>query len=143
MLVEKLEQISKELGWSFNYGNHFWQNLNDFEDDSKLPFDEKQIYCLLLWQDVERKFNEYSTPVQRVFNGELILCVRSHMDEVDYYQKYNNHIKQLRIVLEDFYNLFHSCEEFNLVRAKEIEVANTYDTNLDGIKLEFTISIDK
>ena len=143
MLVEKLEQISQDLGWSFNYGNHFWQNLNDFPDDSEKPFEEKQIYCLLLWQDVERRFNEYSTVTSRTYTGELILCVRSRMDDVDYYQKYNNHIKQLRDQLESFYTQFHICEDFNLQRAKEVEVANEYDTNLDGIKLEFTISIEK
>ena len=142
MLAEKIKEISNTLGWKFNQGSDVWQNLVDFADDSEKPFEEKQIYCLLLWNDDETIFNDFSTPTRINFTGEFVLVVRSRMDDVDYNQKYDNHIKNLKKVLQNFYNQFGLCEDFNISRAKESEVVNVYDNNLDGVKVNYSINVE-
>lgn len=143
-LVERIKQISIELGWSFNYGNGYWQNLEDYADDTAKPFEEKQIHCLFLWYDADYKFNEYGSITNSNFDGEMIISVRSRLDDEDYNQKYEDNIKKIRELLhQSFYPYFtNQCEDLNLTRAKEIEIANTYDTNLDGIKLQFSITAE-
>lgn len=140
MLAEKIKEISNALGWEFNQGSDVWQNLLDFPDDTEKPFEEKQIYCLLLWNDDETIFNEYSSPIKMNYTGEFILAVRSRMDDEDYNQKYDNHIKHLKEVIQGFYSHFGVCQDFSISRAKTTEVVNTYDTNLDGLKVNYSIS---
>ncbi|WP_312557901.1 hypothetical protein [Empedobacter brevis] len=142
MLAEKIKVISNSLGWKFNQGSDVWQNLVDFPDDCENPFEEKQIYCLLLWNDDETIFNEFSTPTRIDFTGEFVLAVRSRIDDKDYNQKYDNHIKHLKKVLQSFYNQFGLCEDFNITRAKESEVVNVYDNNLDGVKVNYSINVE-
>ncbi|MFC5046309.1 hypothetical protein ACFSTE_13270 [Aquimarina hainanensis] len=140
MLIEKLREITGELGWSFNIGRGHWQNLIDFPDDTDDIFEDKQKYFLHLWKDTDFILNEYGAVIKKVYRGEAILCVRSKIDDSDYNYKYENNIRHLEPLIESFVESFSICEEFKVDSIKTVEVENIYDNNLDGVKIKYVIS---
>lgn len=147
MLVERIQEIVGNINsanenelYHFNYGAAHWQNVNDFPDDGELPFEERNKYVLLLWQDRDKKFNEYGSLTGYEFTGEMLLVVRSQIMDADYNDKYERHIKDLYAESDKMDSDFNSCEEWLVTRWKEIEVENVYDTNVDGLKILFTLT---
>lgn len=151
MLVERVKEIVSNFNqgipeveqlWHFNYGAAHWQNLKDFPKDEELPFKARNRYLLLLWQDREKIKNEYGATVGYTFTGEFLLMVRSKISDEDYNYKYDTHIKNLYAESDLIDNDFTSCEEWLVKKWKEIEVENVYDTNMDGLKIQFTLTLD-
>ncbi|CAA0254414.1 hypothetical protein V2605_03520 [Tenacibaculum maritimum] len=142
MLVEKLKEVTNLIGWEFNYGKGHWQNLQDLPDDSDSEFEERKKYFLLLWKDRVFKLNEYSAIEGYEYQAEAILCVRSNIHDEDYNFKYEEHISKLEQEVGKMFEEFTSCDNWTIKRWKEIEVENQYDTNLDGIKIQFTFSYE-
>ncbi len=143
MLVEKLKNISTEQNYNFNYGSNDWQNLNDFEDDTALSFEQKAKHLLLLWVDRDYKINDFSAVTGYKFDAEFVLAIRSNLNDLDYNSKYENRISKLREVSENIFNSFSICENWKIISWHETEIANQYDTNLDGLKIKITVSYDK
>jgi hypothetical protein len=144
MLVEKIKHIINQfenqgLNWDFNYGKEHWQNLKDFKLDAALPFQNRQKHLLLLWKDRTATLNNYGTEEGSVFDGEMVLLVRSKISEKDYNYKYETHIKNLESETKRLMNQLSTCDGWILKTWKEIEVENEFDTNLDGLKIRFTI----
>lgn len=139
MLIEKLKQVSKQLGWEFNYGKGHWQNIQDLPDDGDLPFAQRKKYFLLLWKDREKIKGGYGETTGYRFTGEFLLVVRSRMSDEDYNYKYETHIKNLESEANKFDGAINDCDDFVVARWKEIEVENMYDTNMDGLKIQFTV----
>lgn len=139
MLVEKLRAISESAGWQFNYGADYWQNLQDLPDDSNLKFSERLKYLMLLWKDRDLILNEYSVITGYKFDGEMVLCVRSTLQDPDYNFKYEEHIKHLEDETEKMFENFSVCEAWTVKAWREIEVSNQFDANVDGLKIKFTI----
>lgn len=139
MLVEKLKEVTDLIGWDFNYGKGHWQNLQDLQDDADSPFEERNKYFLLLWKDRIFKLNEYSEIEGYEYEGEAILCVRSRITDEDYNFKYEEHISKLEQEVAQLFYQFTTCDNWTIKKWKEIEVENQYDTNLDGIKIRFTL----
>lgn len=151
MLVERIKQIVDNFNngipvvdhkWKFNYGKEHWQNLKDLPNDEDLPFAERIKYVFLGWQDREFIKNEYGATIGYTFTGELMLLVRSKISDEDYNYKYDIHIKNLQAESNAIEKSFSICEEWLVKRWKEIEVENIYDTNMDGLKVQFTIQVD-
>ncbi len=142
MLVEKLKDISANVGWHFNYGADHWQNLQDLQDDTDLEFSKRRKYLMLLWKDRGFILNEYSAVTGYKFEGEMVLCVRSKIQDPDYNFKYEEHIKHLEDETEKMFLSFTVCDEWRVNSWKEIEVSNQYDTNVDGLKIRFTITYE-
>ena len=140
MLVERLKEACDNVEWEFNYGRGHWQNLLDVPDDSDQPFADRKKYFLLLWKDRDFKLNDYGAIDGYIFDGELVLCVRSKLSDEDYNEKYETHIKNLELEIEKIFDNITSCEQWLITRWKEIEVENEYDTNLDGLKVRFQIT---
>ncbi len=142
MLVEKLKDISTNTGWRFNYGAGYWQNLLDLPDDTDLDFSERQKYLMLLWKDRGFVLNEHSAITGYAFYGEMVLCVRSNMQDRDYNSKYEEYIKHLEVETEKMFEGFSVCEGWTVKAWKETEVSNQFDTNVDGLKIKFTITYE-
>ncbi len=142
MLVEKLRTISKDNGIKFNYGADFWQNLQDLPDDTDKDFEERQKYLLLLWKDRGCELGQFSEMNGYSFEGEMVLCVRSKISDPDYNFKYENRIKHLESESLKLLNGFSLCDNWRVVRWRETEVSNQYDTNVDGLKITFKILVD-
>lgn len=153
MLVEKLKEVvsqinstipvgTPELGkWNFNYGKDYWQNRGDYVEDSALPFIDRQKYLLLLYKDRSFIINEAGAVEGYTFDGEIVFMVRSKISDEDYNYKYETHIKNLEAETERLFNLFDDCEGWLIKSWKETEVENSYDANMDGIKIRFSIQI--
>lgn len=142
MLVERLKEACDNLDWKFNYGGGHWQNLLDLPDDVDKPFNEKQIYFLLLWKDRDLILNGFGGIQGATYEAEVILCVRSRISDKDYNLKYEENIKGLERMSESLLSDFSVCEEWTVKKWKEIEVENEFDTNLDGLKVRFTVELN-
>ncbi len=142
MLVEKLKDISEVAGWQFNYGADHWQNLQDLPDDTDLEFSERQKYLMLLWKDRDFILNDYSAITGCRFDGEMVLCVRSKIQDPDYNFKYEEYIKHLESETEKMFDAFSVCDDWTVKAWRETEVSNQYDTNIDGLKIKFTMTYE-
>lgn len=140
MIVDKLKEACNALGWHFNYGAHHWQNLQDFALDYDVPFEERQKYFLLLWQDRELVLNEYGAIETQLFECEFVFCVRSQMEDQDYNFKYQNNIKGLKAEALKLFEHITSCDGLLITKWRETEIENVYDTNLDGIKVTLNMT---
>jgi len=128
--------------WFYSYGRDHWQNLQDLEDDSDKPFEERKKYLMLLWKDREKIKNKHGATVGLTFIGQMLLVVRSRITDSDYEYKYEHHIKNLEDQSDMLENYFGNCDDMIVKAWKEIEVENLYDTNLDGLKINFTIEYE-
>lgn len=150
MLVESLKQIISQFNsltapnnkWTFNYGKEYWQNKGDYPKDEELPFAERQKYLFLLWKDRGFIINKNGAMIGTRYDGEMVLLVRSKISDPTYDYKYETHIKNLEAESERVYNSFLDCDGWTITAWKEIEVENEYDTNMDGLKIKFTVEYD-
>lgn len=143
MLVEKLKQIAETtFDWKFSYGKEYWQNLKDAPDDTDLPFDERQVYLMLIYKDRDKKKNKHGATIAHEFTGSMLLVVRSKISDESYEFKYERHIKGLEALSDKLENEFRECDDWLIKSWKEIEVSNQFDNNMDGLKINFTIEYD-
>lgn len=151
MLVEKLKEIVVKFNnalderlelYHFHYGKGHWQNLLDLPNDELMPFEQRNKYLQLFWQDRDNKINDYSAITGADYTGEMLLTVRSKFDDPSYEYKYETHIKNLYAESENIINEFRICDGWTVKRWKETEVENMMDTNLDGLKISFTLEFD-
>lgn len=143
MLVEKIKSIAETvLNWNFKYGKDHWQNKEDYPDDSLLDFEERQKYLLLLWKDRDKIKNKHGATVGYIFTGSMLLSVRSKFNDPSYIYKYETHIKNLEALADQLEEQFFECDDWTVKAWKEIEVENQFDTNMDGLKINFTIEYD-
>lgn len=143
MLIEKLKEISIEENWIFAYGKDHWQNLTDDQIDDELPFEDRKKYLKLLWKDSARSFDQYGTETTRTFTGDLLVLVRSKISDSNYEYKYEKHIANLEAIIDRQLILkFDICERFVIKSWRQTEVENVYDSNLDGLKISFTIDYE-
>lgn len=142
MLAEKLEQVTKELGWDFSYASSHWQNLRDLPDDSDKPFKDRKRYFMLIQYTQIKSFGDFYS-VENSWRGEFLLLVRSLMTEKDYAYKYATHIKPLENELGQFERRFGApCNRWTKRRMEITPFINLYDTNLDGLKVEFMMDYE-
>lgn len=153
MLVDKFKEIAEALGLVFNYGSEFWQNLSDYITDSDVeptiipgedgedPTEEIKIpvYLLLLYKDTIKQKNEYGATVATTFTGEFFLVMRSEFNQETYLSKYEARIKYLEAKANLVDEAFGYCDGWVIQNWKEVEVINQLDTNLDGLRISFTL----
>lgn len=142
MLVESIKEIVNQFKWTFKYGNDYWQNRGDYPNDELLPFAERQKYLFLLWKDRGFIINKHGAINGTKYDGEMVLLVRSKISDPTYDYKYETHIKNLEAESERLYNSFSDCDGWTITAWKETEVENEYDTNMDGLKIKFTIEYE-
>jgi hypothetical protein len=144
MIVELLKYHSTLLDYTFTYGRMHWQNLNDFECDHQLSFDQRKKHLLLLYVDDNTTFNEHNSANKVTYDFEFILAVKSKITDPDYEFKYETHIKNLKSevnqLIED--KIAHCADGLTLNSYKTSEVENLLDTNLDGLKVKVSLTID-
>ncbi len=140
MIVERLRDIATLNSWVFNYGDYQWQNLLDLlNDNSEDEENKQQVYLLLLWKDIEKKFNEFNALVSETYEGEFLLVVRSELQDEDYNFKYEERIKKLEALSENITQGITHCDGLYFEYWKQSEVVNQLDTNVDGLKIKFRI----
>lgn len=140
MLVDKFKEIAKSNGWVFNYGKEEWQNLLDLRNDPNGK--DRQIYLLFLYRKRKTKRNEHNAITSVSYSGELILAMRSELNDKDANFKYENVIRKLEQDLDGVGNLLTSCEGWGALEVLDTEVFNELDTNVDGLRAEFSVNYE-
>jgi len=120
-----------------------WQNLNDFECDHHLSFDERKKHLLLVYVDFQKLFNEYNSIESITYDFQFILAVKSKLDDPDYQFKYDTHIKNLTAEIDKLIDRISHCSDgIQMKSYKATEVENIIDTNLDGLKVNVSLTIN-
>lgn len=141
MLEPKYKDIATGLGYEYQYGSEEWQNLQDLPDDTLQPFEDKQIYMMNLWHDEEDILNEYNGKEGATYVGEFYLMVRSKIYDESGETKWNDFVKNMYAKADAVREQFQQCEGWTVRRFKKIELYNRFDTNMDGIKVQYTIDL--
>lgn len=139
MIVDYTEQLAATMGVIYQYGASHWQNLIDAEDDTDLPFKNKTKYLLFLWHDEDDILNQYGACEGHTFTGELLLMVRSKISDESQETKYQDAVKHLKSVANEVRDQYLDCDGYWVKQWKKIEVYDEFDTNMDGLKIRFTI----
>lgn len=139
-IEQKFEDISLQKDYFFDYGPSHWLNLNDFEDDTDKDWVDRKKILLLHWVDDEDILNEYGAVEETEYSGEFTLSVRSRLSDGSYIFKYKEYIRKLRLIVKTVFNSFDGCSGLTVKKWRRTQVVNQYDTNLDGIKVSFTIT---
>jgi hypothetical protein len=141
MLVDRLENICEDLGFTFTYGKEHWQNLSDFKNDADQIWEYRKKHLLLLYVKSKKTIDEYNNIVGEEYTGEFVLSVRGKLDDPTYQYKYEHNIKALEYEIRKLFKSFTVCEQENwqIKSWSETEVENMLDTTLDGKKVSFQI----
>lgn len=139
MIVDFTEQLAAQLGYEYQYGSKEWQNLLDAEDDTALTFENKTKYLLFLWHDEDDILNGYGACEGYKYTGELLLLVRSKISDRNQESKYKTSVQFLKTLANELRDLYVDCEGYTVKKWKKIEVYNEFDTNMDGLKINFAI----
>lgn len=127
-MYEFLKEIAIENDWVFEYSRTDYQNLiNDIEPD--------KIYFFVDPITIDSKFSD-SGRESKTYSGKIMLLVSSDVDE-DYSDRYENHIKPLIDNSSEILKDAFSCSDFELLKFQTIEVINLFDSNLDGILINY------
>ena len=137
-MKETLQQIARNNGWSFDYGRDDYSNLERSED--------KEFYLFLDPIEELVRFEEGAQEVGRTYNGRLLLLMVSDYDRVYDDQKgnmpsegkYEKYIKRCKEEVMKVANAF--CREYDILQWRMLEVINLYDTNFDGVLVNFQIT---
>lgn len=137
-MKEKLQQIARNNGWSFDYGRDDYSNLERSED--------KEFYLFLDPIEELVRFEEGAQEVGRTYSGRLLLLMVSDYDRVYDDQegnmpsegKYEKYIKRCKEEVMKITDAF--CWEYDILQWRMLEVINLYDTNFDGVLVNFQIT---
>lgn len=127
-MYEFLKGIADENDWVFEYSRADYQNLtNDIEND--------KIYFFVDPIIIDSKFNDAGSE-SKTYSGRLMILVSSDVDE-NYIDKYDNHIKPLIDSTSEIIKGSFNCSDFELLKFQTTEVINLFDSNLDGILINY------
>lgn len=130
-MYEFLKEIAVDNDWVFEYSRTDYQNLtNDIEND--------KIYFFVDPIIIDSKFSDSGTE-SKTYSGRIMILVSSDVDE-DYNYKYENHIKPLIENTSGIIKNNFSCSDFELMKFQTTEVINLFDSNLDGILINYAAS---
>lgn len=133
-MKEKLQQIARSNNWAFDYSRDDFSNLERVED--------KEFYLFLDPLEELVSFED-SQEVGRTYNGRLLLLMVSDFDRVYDDQggnnasegKYERYIKRCKEEVMKIAKVF--CWEYDILQWRMLEVINLYDTNFDGVLVNF------
>lgn len=139
MIVDYTKAFALGMGMKFQYGSEHWQNLIDAEDDTVKTFEQKKKYLLFLWHDEDDILNDQGGCEGYTYTGELLLMVRSKLSDESQETKYQDAVKYLKGVANEVRDQYLDCDGYWVKQWKKIEVYDEFDTNMDGLKIRFTI----
>ncbi|WP_299153085.1 hypothetical protein [uncultured Christiangramia sp.] len=139
MIVDFTERLATDAGYGYQYGAEHWQNLLDAPDDTKTDFESKKKYWLFLWHDDDDILNDYGGCEGHVFTGEFLLMIRSKISDESQEMKYKDGVRYLKELSNEIRDMYNDCDGYRVKKWKKIEVYDQFDTNMDGLKIKFTI----
>ena len=130
-MYEFFKNIAEENDWHFEYSREDYQNLSELE-----------VGQIGLYVDpiiTESKFSSAGNE-SLTFSGRFMILMNSDVDE-SYIDKYNNYIEplkqnQLQLLKDEI-----SCSNYEIKSWKTLEVINYFDSNVDGVLINYNISL--
>lgn len=146
-MIEKIRTIAinltnedNELSFDFHYGRRDFNNLTDANDEN-----DQTIYFFM--DPVE---SDDTNPNEISHQGRFMLLKKSSVDEEYDAQskvrslddgKWRKYIKPLRKIYQDTLKDAIECDgTLSIERSRVVDVINLFDTNYDGILVNFTIN---
>ena len=131
-MYDFLKNIALVSDWSFEYSRADYQNLFDEMDNNKIHLFVDPIV-------IDSNFSDSGNET-KTYSGKFMLLLSSDVDE-DYSSKYSTYIKPLidnstQIIKADLL-----CGEYQINKFQTIEVINLFDNNLDGVLVNYSVTI--
>ena len=126
------KNLAEINGWHFEYSREDFQNLIDEENDNKVFLFVDPIVTDSKFSDVGNETITYS--------GKFMILLNSDIDE-DYKEKVEHYInvvktEYLQVIKDEL-----ACDEYQINSFKTLEVINLFDQNLDGVLVNYSITL--
>ena len=131
-----LKQVAIDNSWVFTYARRDHSNLFNEVEQVGVP------HIFLDPVVIDNNFGDYNEVESTTYSGTFLLVVSSDIDEVDYDTRYQTYIKPLLETAMGVIKADLVCTNpvtYNTWRTQEI--INVFDYNLDGILVNFNITI--
>lgn len=132
-MYEFLNNIALLNDWVFEYSRADYQNLYDGMANDKIHLFVDPIV-------IDSSFSDSGNET-KTYSGKFMLLLSSNVDE-DYATRYTTYIKPLidngtQLIKDNF-----SCGEFQINKFQTVEVINLFDNNLDGILVNYSVTLN-
>jgi hypothetical protein len=132
MIYDFLKNIAINNDWVFKYSPADYQNLYDEATTEK-------IHLFIDPIKIDSSFSDSGFET-KTYTGFFMLLFSSDVDE-DYTVKYETHIKPLITTGTQVIKDLILCSEYTINKFQTIEVINRLDFNLDGVIVNYSITI--
>ncbi|MFV8339142.1 hypothetical protein ACNQGL_07710 [Flavobacterium sp. LB3P21] len=131
-MYELLQLIAINNNWVFEYSRSDYQNLYNGMEISKIHLFVDPI-------TIDSQFSDSGSET-KTYTGKFMLLVSSDVDEA-YLTKYVDHIKPLITDSTQIIKDSILCSDYEINKFQTVEVINLFDVNLDGILVNYSITI--
>lgn len=132
-MYELLKDLAAANNWVFEYSRSDYQNIYDGMEISKIHLFADPI-------TIDSQFSDTGNET-KTYTGKFMLLVSSDIDE-DYLTKYVDHIKPLITDSTQIIKDSILCSDFDINKFQTLEVINLFDVNLDGVLVNYSITIN-
>ncbi len=132
-MYDFLNDLAIANDWVFEYSRSDYQNLYNEMVTNKVHLFVDPI-------TIDSEFSDTNVEIKSTCSGKLMLLLSSDVDET-YQTKYTNYIKP---IIDDAVGVMKTvmrCESFVINKFQCIEVINVLDYNLDGVLINYNITI--
>lgn len=131
-MYDYLKSIASDNDWVFKYAPSDYQNLyNDSTTD--------KVHLFIDPVTIDSRFSDSGVETQ-TFSGYFMLLFSSDVDE-DYTTKYETYIKPLITTGTQAIKDSFLCADMQINKFQSTEVINRFDFNLDGILVNYNITL--
>jgi hypothetical protein len=132
MLYDFLKNVSTDNDFVFEYSRSDYQNLYDGMDNGKVHLFVDPI-------TIDSSFSD-SGHETKTYTGKYMLLVSSDVDE-EYKDKFESNIRPLITNSNQLIKDSILCSEYQINKFQTMEVINLFDFNLDGVLVNYSITI--
>ena len=133
MIYDFLKNMATVNNWYFEYSRSDYQNLYDGMEINKIHLFADPITIDSVFTDSGNEIKTYT--------GKIMLLVSSDVDET-YKTKYESHIKPLILSSTAIIKQSILCDDtIEINKFQTVEVINLFDVNLDGVLINYSITI--
>ncbi|KIO50956.1 hypothetical protein [Flavobacterium hibernum] len=131
-MYDILKNIASDNDWVFEYAPSDYQNLYNKATTEK-------VHLFIDPITIESRFSDSGNETQ-TFSGYFMLLFSSDVDE-EYTTKYETYIKPLITTSTQAIKDSLLCSDLQINKFQSTEVINRFDFNLDGILVNYNITL--
>lgn len=136
-LKSDFETIANSQSWGFEYGRADFNNLID-------DVEENKTYIVMDPVKVKPLYNNVGTTFGYRYSGYFMMLRKSTLDNIysgNSTAKYEKHIEPIYDDVETLKNGLTGCNANYDIEWECTEIVNTFNENMDGLIVKYTISI--